>query len=220
MIGVRYFALAACVWSGLTSAKSGLDLFLLANDRSAQQQPQQQEPCLKDAKVEHPLPTVVPTIHDSSAPDPQQECPGYKAWSVATNEHGFIADLALAGDACNVFGHDVQQLTLRVSHQTKSRLSVNISPTYLGHQNISWFELDEQFVRQPRWDGHTTVANGHLRFDWSNEPSFQFSVSRAGSGEVIFSTFGHKIVFEDQFLELVTNMVGDYNVYGFVSSLF
>lgn len=216
MRGSRLFALSACVWAGRVSAKSGLDLFLLANDRSAQQQPQQQEPCLKDAKIEHPLPTVVPTIHDTSAPNPQQECPGYKAWSVATHDHGFTADLSLAGDACNVFGHDVDHLTLQVEHQTEGRLSVKISPTYLGHQNISWFELGDQFVQQPQWDGRTTVSSSDLKFDWSNEPSFQFSVSRASSNEVIFSTFGHKIVFEDQFLELITNMVDDYNIYGFV----
>lgn len=51
-------------------------------------------------------------------------------------------------------------------------------------------------------------------FKWSNEPSFQFQIARQSSGEVIFDTFGSKIVFQDQFLELTTSMVPNYNLYG------
>ncbi|KAF2214390.1 glycoside hydrolase family 31 protein [Cercospora zeae-maydis SCOH1-5] len=160
------------------------------------------------------LPTVLPTIHDTSAPDAQKECPGYKAWSVATTEHGFTAGLAIAGKPCNVFGVDIPDLTLQVSHQTASRLRVTILPTYTGPENTTWFELGDDFVAQPSWDGSTTTKTSHLQFEWSNEPSFQFSVSRRQNGEVLFSTFGHKIVYEDQFHELITNMVDDYNIYG------
>lgn len=39
-------------------------------------------------------------------------------------------------------------------------------------------------------------------------------MSRSSTGEELFSTYGHVLVYEDQFLELVTNMVSDYNVYG------
>lgn len=39
-------------------------------------------------------------------------------------------------------------------------------------------------------------------------------MKRAKTGEALFDTYGHKIVFEDQFLELVTNMVPEYNIYG------
>ncbi|WPA97928.1 uncharacterized protein RHO25_002539 [Cercospora beticola] len=199
-------ALCACSWAGLAHAKSGFS-------------GQQQVPILGDPPSgafanSASLPTVIPTIHDTSAPDPQKECPGYKAWSVATNEHGFTASLAIAGEPCNVFGNDIADLTLHVSHQTASRLSVKILPTYIGPENTTWFELGDQFVAQPRWDGSTTTETSHLQFEWSNEPSFQFSVSRRQDGEVLFSTFGHKIVYEDQFHELITNMVDDYNIYG------
>jgi hypothetical protein len=34
------------------------------------------------------LPSLTPTIHDDSAPDPQK-CPGYKASNVATTSSGF-----------------------------------------------------------------------------------------------------------------------------------
>lgn len=48
----------------------------------------------------------------------------------------------------------------------------------------------------------------------SDSPSFQFNVSRTSTGEQLFSTWGHVLVYEDQFLELATNMVPNYNVYG------
>ena len=53
----------------------------------------------------------------------------------------------------------------------------------------------------------------------SNEPTFQFKISRSSTGEQLFSTYGHVIVYEDQFLELVTNMVPDYNVYGLAENI-
>lgn len=51
-------------------------------------------------------------------------------------------------------------------------------------------------------------------FPGSNDPSFQFRVTRTSTGEELFSTYGHVIVYEDQFLELVTAMIPDYNIYG------
>ena len=49
---------------------------------------------------------------------------------------------------------------------------------------------------------------------WTNTPSFQFEISRSSSGEILFSTYGTVIVFQDQFLEVVTSMVPNYNIYG------
>lgn len=42
---------------------------------------------------------------------------------------------------------------------------------------------------------------------WTSDPTFQFRVLRTGTEEELFSTYGHVIVFEDQFLELATNMI-------------
>jgi alpha-glucosidase len=58
------------------------------------------------------------------------------------------------------------------------------------------------------------IANtGDLVLEWSNTSSFQFKVTRRSTGEAIFDTYGKVIVFEDQFLEVVTAMVPDYNIY-------
>lgn len=60
---------------------------------------------------------------------------------------------------------------------------------------------------QPEADGNTTEAFSDLAFEWSNDLSFQFRVLRESNGEELFSSYGHVIVFEDQFIEVATNMV-------------
>ena len=164
------------------------------------------------------LPTVTPTIFDPDAPNPQS-CPGYKVSNVDQSEFGIRADLTIAGPACNVFGTDIPDLELSVAYQSKGRLNVNIEPKYIGPANYSWFRLDNDAVKRPLVDGSAYSWNSDLQFAWANEPSFQFAISRSHSGEVLFSTFGHVIVFEDQFLEVVTNMVDDYNVYGLAENI-
>lgn len=158
-------------------------------------------------------PTVTPTIENPKAPDPQK-CSGYKASNLKDSSHGFTADLTLAGEPCNAFGTDIQELALEVSYQAKERLNVKIVPKYIAPYNSSWYILDTEFVEQPEWDGRTSSHSSDLQMKWSNNPSFQFSISRRTTGEELFSTFGNVIVYEDQFLEVVTNMQEDYNVYG------
>jgi alpha-glucosidase len=152
------------------------------------------------------LPSLTPTIYDDSAPDPQK-CPGYKASNVAENDHGFTADLTIAGANCQAFGTDIADLTLEVSYQAKERLNVRIYPKYIAPKNSTQYILPANLVEQPEWDGKTSAGCSDLKFDWSNDPTFQFKVLRSSTGEELFSTYGHVIVYEDQFLELVTNMV-------------
>lgn len=152
------------------------------------------------------LPSLTPTIYDDSAPD-SQVCPGYKASNVAENDHGFTADLTIAGANCQAFGNDIADLILEVSYQAKERLNVRIYPRDIAPENSTQYILRADLVDQPEWDGKTDAACSDLSFEWSNDPSFQFKVSRTSTGEELFSTYGHVIVYEDQFIELVTKMV-------------
>lgn len=56
---------------------------------------------------------------DSDAIKPSyniSNCPGYKLGGSITNgTSGFTVPLTLAGDACNAYGVDIQELTLAVS---------------------------------------------------------------------------------------------------------
>lgn len=151
-------------------------------------------------------PSLTPTVLDPTAPDSQQ-CPGYKASNVVNTTQGFTAELTIAGANCQAFGNDVADLTLEVSYQAKGRLNVRIYPKYIAPQNSTQYILPANLVEQPTADGKTTEASSDLKLEWSNEPTFQFRVLRQGTGEELFSTYGHVIVFEDQFIELVTNMV-------------
>lgn len=152
------------------------------------------------------LPSLTPTIYDDSAPD-SQKCPGYKASNVTENSHGFTADLAIAGAECQAFGNDIADLTLEISYQAKERLNVRLYPKNIAPANSSQYILPADLVDQPEWDGKTNANSSDLAFAWSNDPTFQFKVSRISTGEELFSTYGHVIVYEDQYLELVTNMV-------------
>ena len=131
---------------------------------------------------------------------------------------GVKADLTLAGQACNSYGFDIQDLCLEVSYQSQQRLNVRITPKYLAPQNQSLYILDPALIAQPGVD-YGYGGGGDLNFTWSNDPSFNFQVARADSGEVLFDTSGSALVFEEQFLQLTTKMVPDYNIYGLAESL-
>lgn len=162
-------------------------------------------------------PSVTPNVMDTSAPNSQTVCPGYKASNTKQEENGFTADLTLAGPACMTYGNDIADLSLKVEYQSKERLSVKIFPKYLAPANQSLYILSEDLTPLPKAEAGCDQTNSDLEFQWSNDPSFQFKVTRRTTGEVIFNTYGNKLVFQDQFLELSTAMVPDYNVYGFAS---
>lgn len=151
-------------------------------------------------------PSLTPTILDSSAPD-SQACPGYKASNMVNTTQGFTADLNIAGSNCQAYGNDIADLTLEVSYQAQRRLNVRIYPKNLAPENTTQYILPASIVPQPEGDGSTTEETSDLKLEWSNEPSFQFRVLRQSTGEELFSTYGHVLVFEDQYVELITNMV-------------
>lgn len=44
-------------------------------------------------------------------------CPGYRASDVQKNANGMTAKLTLAGTGCNIYGNDIEDLTLTVEYQ-------------------------------------------------------------------------------------------------------
>lgn len=45
-------------------------------------------------------------------------CPGYAATDVQSTDNSLTASLSLAGDACNIYGDDAQDLKLLVEYQS------------------------------------------------------------------------------------------------------
>lgn len=157
--------------------------------------------------------SLIPNIRDPYAVDVQTICSGYRATRIDVDDSGLTAQLALLGDACNIYGTDVDRLNLTVEYQAKTRLHVNIKPTYVTAHNASWYALPESWVPAPQVEDGS-VSNSDLVFSWMNWPTFSFNVTRKATKEVLFSTTGSKLVYENQFIELVSQMDEDYNLYG------
>ncbi|KAI1502562.1 glycoside hydrolase family 31 protein [Biscogniauxia marginata] len=157
--------------------------------------------------------TFIPTVANPLAVDAQTVCPGYTASNVKETSKGLIADLTLAGDACNAYGTDITDLTLIVEYQAEDRLHVEILPKYIGQENYTWFILPEELITKPKAEKDGTPSTD-LEFSWNNEPSFSFKITRKSTGDVLFTTEGSQLVYEDQFIEFSSTLPENYNLYG------
>ncbi|KZF23342.1 glycoside hydrolase family 31 protein [Xylona heveae TC161] len=159
---------------------------------------------------------VIPNINDPQAVDAQSVCPGYKATNVQNSTFGLTATLSLAGTPCNLYGTDIDTLNLTVQYQTADRLSVNIVPTYVDSSNYTQYLVRDSLLAKPALDeGVSETSKFHdLSFSWSNDPTFAFTVQRRSTGDVLFTTEGSKLIFENQFLEFTSPLPDDYNIYG------
>lgn len=157
---------------------------------------------------------LIANIDDPEAANAQSVCPGYKASNVKESARGVTATLTLAGNPCNVYGTDVDSLDFSIECLANDRLNIRIVPTYLDSSNYSWFMLDEHVVPRPISDHQTSSQHSDLEIVWSNEPSFHFKVTHKATRDAIFDTTGSVLVFENQFIEFVTTLPKDYNLYG------
>lgn len=159
---------------------------------------------------------ILPNIYDPQAVNPQTVCPGYKASNVTREAFGISATLTLAGSACNVYGDDVESLQLNVQYQSADRVHVEIAPTYIGPRNQSWFAPPADILHAATLDAdaENTVPLNDLDFTWGNDPSFWMKMLRKSNSEVLFDTSNTKLVFENQFVEFVTALPEEYNLYG------
>ena len=167
-----------------------------------------------DANV---APAVIPNIKDPKAVDAQTVCPGYTASNVQQTASGFTASLALAGKACNVYGTDIDALNLTVEYQREDRLHVAIVPTYLGGVNATHYTIPPGYLAEAKVEESNVVSD--LEFSWINDPSFGFEVTRKSTKDVLFSTKGTKLVFENQFVEFKSSLPENYNLYGLGESV-
>lgn len=156
---------------------------------------------------------IIPNIKDPLAVDAQTVCPGYTATNIDVTQFGLTAQLSLAGEPCNIYGTDIRDLNLTVEYQAKTRLHINIKPSYITAENESWYELPPEWVPRPRQEDGT-VDLSDLIFSWTNDPSFGFNITRRETDELLFSTDGTKLVYEDQFIEFAIYKKTGYNIYG------
>ncbi|CAO2658127.1 Nn.00g073870.m01.CDS01 [Neocucurbitaria sp. VM-36] len=155
---------------------------------------------------------LIPNIQDPEAVNAQDVCPGYKASDVQQDDRGLSATLSLAGEPCNLYGIDIEELSLSVEYQAKGRLAVNIVPKYLSASNESQWMVPESLIPRPK--AEDSSEDSDLVFDWGDDPSFWFTVTRQSTGNVIFTTKGSHLVYQNQFTEFVNTLPEDYNLYG------
>lgn len=106
-------------------------------------------------------------------------------------------------------------MSLNVSTQDAHRLNVNIKPAHLDSSNITQYVLSPDLVDLPQQGApEPETENNDLQFSWSNEPSFSFTVVRKSTGDVLYDTRGSVLVYENQFIEFVTQLPKNYNLYG------
>nr|CDP23003.1 Putative Glycoside Hydrolase Family 31 [Podospora anserina S mat+] len=157
---------------------------------------------------------VEANIDDPLAANPQLVCPGYSASNVQNTKNGFTADLDLAGPACNVYGNDIEHLSLLVEFQANERVHLQIEPRYISKENETWFRLPEVLIPKPQNDPLCEEHNSDFVVSWSNDPTFSFTVKRKATDDTLFTTEGSKLVYEDQFIEFVSPLPESYNLYG------
>jgi len=76
--------------------------------------------------------------------------------------------------------------------------------------------IQPKHLRRPLPDnGASSSASANtLQFAWNNLPSFNFEITRKLTGDVLFSTAGSKLIFEDQFVEFKTVLQQGWNLQG------
>lgn len=105
-------------------------------------------------------------------------------------------------------------LNLTVAYQDAHRVGINISPAYLSAGNMTQYILPDHLVELPQQDSLNSSTESDLQFSWSNEPTFSFTVLRKSTGDIIFSTEGTVLVYENQFIEFISALPENYNLYG------
>ncbi|KAF3037266.1 hypothetical protein E8E12_007986 [Didymella heteroderae] len=137
-----------------------------------------------------------------------ENCPGYTATNVQDDGGRVTADLALAGEACNVYGTDLTDLKLEVEYQTENRLHVKI---YDAAEQV--FQIQESVWPRPQSDDGFDPADSALVFSHTDNP-FSFAITRRDTNETLFDTSAVSLVFESQYLRLRTSLPESPNLYG------
>ncbi|KAF2752757.1 putative alpha-glucosidase [Pseudovirgaria hyperparasitica] len=136
-----------------------------------------------------------------------ESCPGYTASNVLSSPNSLTAELSLSGDACNVYGTDIDSLLLTVTYETDKRLHVLIEDA--SHEI---YRVPESVLPRPV-SQNSTVDESDLEFSYGESP-FTFTVKRKSTGEALFDSSAAPLVFEDQYLRLRTALPEDPNLYG------
>ncbi|CAM0142249.1 hypothetical protein VKS41_002270 [Umbelopsis sp. WA50703] len=109
----------------------------------------------------------------------------------------------------DLYGKTIDDLSVDVSFETSERLHVRIADT-AGKQYL----VPDSPIGVERPKISHSASDLNYVFQYTEKP-FAFKVVRKSDNETIFDTTGQPLVFEDQYLELTTQVPDDANIYGF-----
>ncbi|KAF8267580.1 alpha-glucosidase [Lactarius quietus] len=135
-------------------------------------------------------------------------CPGYDATDVNVSGPTLTAKLVLAGAPCNVFGNDTKTLDLVVTCETETRIHLKITDA-----SRKRYEVLESVLPRPLPEPNVNSQATQIKFTYDALP-FSFNISRASTGEVLFTTASHPLIFEPQYLRVKTTLPVAANIYG------
>ncbi|KIK64069.1 glycoside hydrolase family 31 protein [Collybiopsis luxurians FD-317 M1] len=159
-------------------------------------------------------------------------CPGYSLHSLQESDIGLVAQLSLAGSACNAFGNDFENLTIEVTYETEARLRVRIADA-----ENKQFTIPDSVISRPSPPTTSFTKSSDLVFNYESNP-FSFWITRRSNPDAapLFDTRlsslpetpippvianddstaldGFPLVFEDQYLQLTSALPLDANIYG------
>jgi alpha-glucosidase len=123
-------------------------------------------------------------------------CAGYTLTSLQNTEHGITAHLGLAGEACNAFGLDINNLTIEVTYETQTRWvrkhytkSPLTSMCLRLHVNVydtakTQFTVPENVVSRPPLPTSSHKDSSDLVFNHNAYP-FAFWITRRSAPDAI-----------------------------------
>ncbi|PWN23732.1 putative alpha-glucosidase precursor [Microstroma glucosiphilum] len=170
-------------------------------------------------------------------------CPGYQLVGEPRKEKGgFTATLSLAGEACNAYGVDIDNLTLAVVFEKPEQLHVHVYDSAREQYQLPSGVVFDRPGDDPATDGNSTAEESHLEFHHTGSKTpWAFWVTRKSNGDIIFDTRpeniptfdtpmdldglsdgkhnstkmpSHPMIFENQYLQLSSALPKDANIYG------
>jgi alpha-glucosidase len=75
------------------------------------------------------------------------------------------------------------------------------------------YEVPESVIPRPKGKVTASAHSAAIQFNYTASP-FSFSISRASTHEVLFTTAGHPLIFEPQYLRVKTKLPSNPNIYG------
>ncbi|RXW23660.1 hypothetical protein EST38_g2212 [Candolleomyces aberdarensis] len=140
-------------------------------------------------------------------------CPGYVTRKVSQTRGGseIRIELGLPANStgCAVFGQDIQNLVLVATYETSTRLHVKVTDA-----NNRRYEVPEDVFPRPK-SSFVPPRNSQLKFNYTTAPQpFALTISRASTNEVLFTTAGFPLIYEDRYLRIKTSLPAGANIYG------